>query len=101
MRGRIWIDSSTFRVLRVDSEATEIPDTFPVRSAKRLIDYDWTTISGEKYLLPLVSDVRLTHRESRNVFESRNLIRFTQYQKYGTDVTVVEEDNAPIKEEKP
>jgi len=101
MRGRIWIDSSTFRVLRVDSEATEIPDTFPVRSAKRLIDYDWTTISGEKYLLPLVSDVRLTHRESRNVFESRNLIRFTQYQKYGTDVTIIEEDNAPIKEEKP
>ncbi|MFL6468917.1 MAG: hypothetical protein ACJ72Z_13240 [Pyrinomonadaceae bacterium] len=101
MRGRLWIDSANFRVLRIDSEATEIPDTFPVRSAKRLIDYDWTTISGEKYLLPLLSDVRLTHRESKNIFETRNVIRFKDYQKYGTDVTIVEEDNAPINTEKP
>jgi hypothetical protein len=101
MRGRIWIDSETFRVLRIESEATQIPETFPVRSAKRLIDYEWTTISGEKYLLPLVSDVRLTARESKSVIETRNVIRFKDYQKYGTDVTIVEEDNAPAKDEKP
>jgi hypothetical protein len=101
MRGRIWIDGESFRVLRIDSEATDIPDTFPVRSAKRLIDYDWTTISGEKYLLPLLSDVRLTHRESKAIFETRNVIRFKDYQKYGTEVTIVAEDNAPIATEKP
>jgi hypothetical protein len=95
MRGRIWIDPETFRVLRIDSDATEIPESFPVRSAKRIIDYDWTLIAGEKYLLPLISDVRLTHRESKAIYETRNLIRFRDYQKYGTDVTVVEEDNAP------
>src|SRR4030095_15446874 len=101
MRGRIWIDGENFRVLRIDSEATEIPETFPVRSAKRLIDYEWTLISGEKYLLPLISDVRLTARESKSVLETRNVIRFKDYQKYGTDVTIVEEDNAPVKDEKP
>ena len=101
MRGRLWIDLENHRVLRIDSEATEIPESFPVRSAKRLIDYDWTTISGEKYLLPLMSDVRLTHRESKAIFETRNVIRFREYQKYGTDVTIVEEDNAPISTEKP
>ena len=103
MKGRIWIDRDDFRVLRVESEATEIPESFPIRSAKRVIDYDWTTISAEKYLLPLVSDVRLTFRESGKVFETRNLIRFKDYQKYGTDVIVVEEDNAPPEEtpEKP
>jgi hypothetical protein len=95
MRGRLWIDSENFRVLRIDSEATDIPESFPVRSAKRLIDYDWASISGQKYLLPLISDVRLTHRESKNIFETRNVIRFKDYQKYGTDVTIVEEDNAP------
>lgn len=95
MRGRLWIDSANFRVLRIDSEATEIPDTFPVRSARRLIDYDWATIAGEKYLLPLLSDVRLTHRESKNIFETRNLIRFKDYQKYGSEVTIIEDDNAP------
>lgn len=101
MRGRIWIDGEIFRVLRIDSEATDIPDTFPVRSAKRLIDYDWTAIAGEKYLLPLVSDVRLTHRESKAIYETRNVIRFKDYQKYGSDVTIVAEDDLPIKTEKP
>jgi hypothetical protein len=101
MRGRIWIDSENFRILRIDSEATQIPETFPVRSAKRLIDYEWTTISGEKYLLPLASDVRLTARESKSVIETRNVIRFKDYQKYGTDVTIVEEDTLPAKDEKP
>jgi len=98
MRGRIWIDNESLRVLRIESEATEIPETFPVRSAKRLIDYDWTTISGEKYLLPLVSDVRLTHRETKSIFETRNVIRFKDYQKYGTDVTIVAEDEVPATE---
>ncbi|MGQ0541655.1 MAG: hypothetical protein ACT4O9_07385 [Blastocatellia bacterium] len=101
IKGRIWIDRDDFRVLRVDSEATEIPESFPIRSAKRMIDYDWTTISEEKYLLPLVSDVRLTFREKSQVFESRNLIRFRDYQKFGTDVIVVAEDEEPAAEEKP
>jgi len=100
MKGRLWIDRENFRVLRVESEATEIPEAFPIRSAKRVIDYDWAVISSEKYLLPLVSDVRLTFRESSRVFETRNLIRFKDYQKYGTDVQVVEEDNAPVEEPK-
>lgn len=101
MKGRIWIDRESFRVLRVESEATEIPESFPIRTAKRVIDYEWATISEEKYLLPMVSDVRLTFRDKSKVFESRNLIRFKDYQKYGTDVVIVEEDSAPIPEEKP
>lgn len=101
MMGRIWIDRDDFRVLRIVSEATEIPENFPIRSAKRIIDYDWTTITNEKYLLPLVSDVRLTFRNNSKVFETRNLIRFKDYQKFGTDVVIVEEDNAPPEEEVP
>jgi len=99
MKGKIWIDRDDFRVLRVESEATEIPEAFPIRTAKRVIDYEWTTISQEKYLLPLISDVRLTFRENSKVFETRNLIRFKDYQKYGTDVQIVEEDNVPPPEE--
>lgn len=101
MRGRVWIDAALFRVLRIDSEATEIPESFPIRSARRLIDYDWAVIGSEKFLLPLVSDVRLIHRENRNVYETRNVIRFKDYQKYGTEVTIVEEDVAPVGAEKP
>jgi hypothetical protein len=99
MKGRIWIDRDDARVLRVESEATEIPVSFPIRTAKRTIDYEWVAIEGEKYLLPSLSDVRLTMTEKANFYnETRNLIRFRDYQKYGTDVRILDEDVAPVPE---
>jgi hypothetical protein len=92
MRGKIWIDRDTFRVLRLESEATEIPDTFPVRAANRAIDYDWITINNTKYMLPQLSEVRLTMREQREVYETRNEIRFRDYQKYDVDIKVLDDD---------
>ncbi len=100
MKGRIWIDREDARVLRIESEATEIPDAFAVRSAKRIIDYDWVTITDGKYLLPLVSDVRLTSREGPQIVETRNVIRFKDYQKYGSDVVILDDDNKPEPEVK-
>jgi hypothetical protein len=99
MKGRIWIDRENFRVLRVETEATDIPENFPIRSAKRVIDYDWVTISEQKYLLPLVSDVRLTARQSKDTYETRNLIRFKDYQKFGTEVIILDEDVEDVPEE--
>ncbi len=101
MRGRIWIDRENRRVLRIESEATEIPAEFPVRSAKRTIDYEWVSISDQKYLLPLLSDVRLTSRQRSELYETRNLIRFKDYQKYGTEVIILDDDAEVIPEEKP
>ena len=101
MKGRLWIDREAFRVLKLESEATEIPEGFPITAARRVIDYDWQTIAEERYLLPLLSDVRLTVRESGKLYETRNVIRFTNYQKFGTDIVIGEEDVEPVKEEKP
>jgi hypothetical protein len=100
MSGRLWVDAADARVLRIESEATEIPETFSVRKATRAIDYDWVKITDGTYLLPTLSDVRLTIRDHGRLFETRNLIRFKNYQKYGTDVTIVEEDNSPPPENK-
>ena len=68
-----------------------------------MIDYDWVNISDQKYLLPLVSDVRLTARQDKNTYETRNIIRFKDYQKYGTDVIVLDDDTeeVPVEEPKP
>lgn len=99
MRGKIWIDRETARVLRVESAATDIPTDFPVTAASRTIDYDWVTISDEKYLLPLMSDVRLTSRYGKDSYETRNVIRFKEYQKYGSEVKILDDDEKP--EEKP
>lgn len=99
MQGKIWIDRDDYRVLRVESSATGIPAEFPIRTAKRSIDYDWVKIADEKYLLPSLSDVRLTVREKAEVYETRNLIKFKEYQKFGTDVTILDDDDKPIQEE--
>ncbi len=98
MKGRIWIDRENFRVLKIESEATEIPETFPIRVAKRSVEYDWVKINDETYLLPSLSDVRLTMRADRQVYESRNLIRFKGYQKYGSEVRILDSDEEEVKE---
>ena len=99
MKGKIWIDRENFRVLKIESEATEIPEAFPIRSARRVIDYDWVTINEEKYLLPSLSDVRLTIREGRQMFETRNVIRFKEYQKYGSEVKILDGDEEEVKDD--
>jgi hypothetical protein len=99
MKGKIWIDRENFRVLKIESEATEIPESFPIRSAKRVIDYDWVTIDKEKYLLPSLSDVRLTFRESKQIYESKNVIRFKEYQKYGSEVKILDGDEEEVKDD--
>ena len=100
-KGRIWIDRDNFRVLRIEYKLTEIDRNFPVKAVTKLIDYDEVAIAGEKYLLPVLSDFRGTVEGSGKLFESRNVIRFRNYQKYGTEVTIVEEDTAPPEEQKP
>lgn len=92
MKGKVWIDRDTFRVLRVESHATEIPSSFPITAASRNVDYEWVTINNKKYLLPSVSEVRLTSRENREMYESRNEIRFRDYRKYDVDITILDDD---------
>ena len=101
MKGKVWIDRENFRVLRVESAATEIPSDFVIRAAVRTVDYDWVTISSEKFLLPTLSDVRLTSKEDRQMYETRNVIRFKDYQKYGSEVKILDGDEEEIIEEKP
>ena len=99
VEGRIWIDREKARVLKVESNATEIPANFPVRSARRIINYAWVKINDEPYLLPSLSDVRLTFRQNRKLFESRNLIQFKDYKKYGSEVIILDDDDEEIPEE--
>ncbi len=101
IRGRMWIDRELKRVLRIESDSVGIPKDFPITAARRIIDYDWTVIAEERYLLPLVSDVRLTIREGSRNYETRNLIRFRDYQKFGTEVIIRDEDEEPYVEDKP
>ncbi|HYY56492.1 MAG TPA: hypothetical protein VE842_04115 [Pyrinomonadaceae bacterium] len=90
-RGRIWIDRETNRVLRLESISTEIPAGFPITEASRNIDYDWVTIAERQYLLPSRAEVFMTARFGELSIQSRNEIRFRGYQKFGTEVKIIED----------
>jgi hypothetical protein len=94
-RGRVWIDREAFRVLRIEVISTEIPLDFPITAAVNTIDYDWVEISERKYLLPIRSEVELTTRyQQRNqlqTYQTRNEIRFRNYQRFGSEVKIIDE----------
>lgn len=99
-KGRIWVDRDDFRVLKIEYKLTDIEPTFPVKAVTKSIDYDMVEIAGEKYLLPTLSDFRGTVENGKQRFESRNLIRFRNYQKYGTEVVIRDDDVEPEPEVK-
>lgn len=101
-RGRIWVDRETYRVLRIEDVSTDIPEGFPVTAAASRIDYDWVTINDQKYLLPSDAEIKLTAAVGDNrSIQTRNEIRFRNYQKFGAEVKIIEdigdEDEPPKK----
>ena len=100
-RGRLWLDRETFRVLRNENISVDIPADFPITATNNIIDYDWVTISDKKYLLPIRAEVELTtlSRDER-LFQTRNEIRFRDYQKFGTEVKILEDDFVEAEPEK-
>jgi len=99
-RGRVWIDRKDSRILRVSFQATDIPKDFQVRAYESTIDYDWVAIADEKFLLPVLSDDKFTSAEGGKMFQARNLIRFKNYQRYGTEVKILDDDVRPEPETK-
>jgi hypothetical protein len=92
-RGKVWIDRERARVLRIEFESYEVPDTFPIRKAAVDLDYDWVTIPGQgEYLLPSRSVTVMTTARRGETQQARNEIRFRNYQKYGTELKILDDD---------
>jgi hypothetical protein len=92
-RGKVWVDGERARVLRIEFQSYDVPEPFAIREAAVELDYDWVTIPGQgEYLLPSRSVNVLTtvrHGETR---QSRNEIRFRNYQKFGTELKILDDD---------
>ena len=82
--GFVYIDRETNRVLRIVAEADSIPWDFPVQQSSTVLDYDFTTISGQKFIVPLRADVRIGSNERH----TRNVLDFQDYRKFGADATI-------------
>lgn len=103
-RGRMWIDRELDRVVRFEQIATEVPPNFPITGASSLIDYDWVAINERKFLLPTHSQILMTTNQGKFVLQSKNDVRFRNYQKFGAELKVVDEvgeDDEPVEETPP
>jgi hypothetical protein len=79
--GRIWIDPSTARALRIEMEATAFPADFPVDRVETTTDYEYVRLSGTtRYLLPVRASMLGCQRGTLTCF--RNNIDFRNYRKF-------------------
>lgn len=83
-KGLIYVDRDVPVVMRVTLEADTLPPSFPIQEARTMLDYDHIDISGQEFLLPLRSEMRM--REGRLLV--KNLTEFRSYRKFGADATI-------------
>jgi hypothetical protein len=82
--GLIYVDRDTEMILKFTLEAEDIPPSFPIGQATTALDYDYTKIGDQEYLLPLKAEVRM--RQGKLL--TRNLVEFHLYRKFGADTSI-------------
>ena len=90
--GEVFVDVNTNQVLRVSLDSVNIPADFRVRVAKSVLDYDYQTISGQKFLLPMKLTTRL---DDNRHYLSRNDVEFHNYRKFSADTVLTFDLDAP------
>ncbi|HZH92098.1 MAG TPA: hypothetical protein VEX70_15945 [Pyrinomonadaceae bacterium] len=115
LRGRIWVDREQFRVLRAEYTTSDVEPDFPIRQLDKAIDFNWVTISEKQYLLPVAANATFTtavpvtyvERGGRGKFtqteiiQTRNEIRFRNYQRFGSEVKIIEDGDFTEEETPP
>ena len=89
--GLVYIDKETGMVTRISAVTEDLPRDFPIHEARSAIDYGFTDIADQKYLLPLRATVRM--REGKLL--TRNEVEFRLYRKFSADASI-EFDTAEI-----
>jgi hypothetical protein len=82
--GYVYIDDASKMVVRLTAVADEFPAGFDVRKVILSLDYDFTGVGGNRYLLPLHSETTLWAPP----FQHRNETDFLQYRKFSADATI-------------
>jgi hypothetical protein len=95
-RGLIYVDANSPAVLRIMMEAENIPQSFPIQQASTVLDYDFTEIASNTYLLPLRAVVRM--REGKYLI--KNEVEFRIYRKFGAETTITFDTPEPLPDDK-
>jgi hypothetical protein len=95
-KGLIYVDKDTELILKVTLEGKDIPPNFPIQQASNALDYDYTTIGDQTFLLPLKGEMRMRHDK----FLTKNVLEFHLYRKFGADTSVTFDTPEAMSDEK-
>ncbi len=79
--GLIYADRDSKMVMRLTMTADNLPADFPITEVDLDMNYEYTSISGKSYLLPMKSE--LHSKEGR--YMVKNETEFRLYNKFGTE----------------
>ena len=82
--GLVYVDAETNTVLRLMREAEGLPGNFPIQKASSQVDYDFTSVGGRQFLLPLRAEVRMLSETGQN----RNVVEFRDYRKFSGESSI-------------
>jgi len=82
--GFIYADRDNLMVMRIRFEADDLPLDFPIQNVDLDMNYDYSTISGQQYLLPLKSEIR--SREGKYLV--KNDSEFRLYNRFGVESNI-------------
>lgn len=85
--GSVWIDKPTAQVRRIEMQADNIPQDFPLDSIQWAVDYDEVSLGTVKFLLPVHADNLGCQRGSPIC--TKNSTDFRNYHKYSGESTIV------------
>lgn len=91
--GLVYIDSATHGVRRITELADDVPRKFPIHAALVSADYDYVSIGGQDYLVPVGAQVILKrgrHETDLNQIRFRNFHRFRSTMKILADSSDME-----------
>ena len=87
IKGSVWIDKETSRVLRIEQSGKGMPALFPFDTIETTVDYDFIRLgTSGPYLLPVESEVLSCQRGTSIC--SRNKIEFRNYRKFGAESNI-------------
>jgi hypothetical protein len=86
-KGSVWIDKQNGRVLRIEMQARNMPQEFPLDTVESEADYQYVRIGGtQEFLLPVHAETLSCQRGTNNC--SRNSIDFRNYKKYSGEANI-------------
>lgn len=91
--GMVYIDSASGDVRRITQIADDVPKHYPIYGTLISTDYDYVSIGGQKYLLPIGAQVVLRHSHKGRL--ELNQIAFSDFHRYRSTSRIVS-NTAPL-----